>query len=331
MMSVLQIKIVQEVFDHIADHMLYVTDVPQAMFESDEVKVTLDYPIQYNQDDRFLASPSYKLAARFGDTYMDELTDTRNITVADVLHELRNGGLKRLPYLEAYEELQFASGNTKIAILDEIISLVIDFENVFAHQPTDTWAERFVQIAKLHFLRWDRPFIARKLLTDVPVEEPVVESRTASLINGIESQGYTPVVEEPTQPVPSSDPAQALLDRIRGRQQANAAPSTLTKRVMDKLIEPDTFFAYMGGYYTFVTEQANPTLAYGQLTKKEVVYSVDNPEGDVSFVFEVIDDRGYIEPVRVTSLERAIVCKGDQIHYTDFNKVVKTMLRRLDL
>lgn len=354
MMSMLQIEILQEVFDHIADHMLYVTDVPKAMFDGiDLVEDPLQYPIQYRWDERFLASPTFKLASRFGDTYMDELADIANTTVADVLKELQSAGLKRLPYLGAYEKLAYTSNIEKVSILAELVSMIIDFENVFANQPTDKWAEAYVTIAKLRFLRWDRPFLARKLLPELSVE-PVVESRTATLINSIESQGYKPIEEtelgpkgptgmpgyyadslkivDMTQPAPNPG-AQALLDKIRARQKANATPSTLTQQVMDKLVSPNTdpFFSKLGDYFTFVTEQSNPTLKYGQLTKKEVIYSIDNPEGDVFFVFEVIDERGYIEPERVTSLERAIVCKGDQIHYTDFNKVVKTMLRRLDL
>lgn len=355
-MSLLQIEVLQEVYDQLADQLLYCASVPQKMFDGID-PVTLQYKAVYEDETGWRnRSPAYLFAERFGDTYLDELIEIKTTTPADIIREIQLGGVKRLPYLERYDRMPYSSVVEQKEILAELISMVIDFETVYSSgQPTEKWVERFVQIAKLHFLRWDRPFIARKLKALEPV---VTESRTANLIDHIESQGYKPVVVEEKFTIQSLDIAADLMKNdphhifdeqgnnigVRGNTGPNdrglatdlnkateILNSLVNKRNEAKAKTQDPFFSKLGSYFTFVTEHTNPTLVYGQLTKKEVIYSIDNPEGDTFFVFEVIDERGYIEPVRVTSLERAIVCKGDQIHYTDFNKVVKTMLRRLDL
>lgn len=336
------INTLQCMFDFIAEALIYYPEVPKGVSPGRDTDLRYDYRCVITTD-RPYRSPAALVAHRYGDEFMDELVEISTITPDDIIGELVRTGFKRLPYLDTCEEVSCLGSDATATLLNDVVSMIEMFEDIYCSgRSPKSWIQPIINIATKYYLRWDN----RLFITQFMVEPASKPSES---------------IEQDT------NRAQQILDHIRDRQQTNGKPSTLVKQVQNMLIqskepemtlyskpydnswigydpieapvttlplpnEPkkrDPFFDKLGQCFTFVTELPNPTLKYGQLIKKEVIYSVDNIDGDVYYVFEVIDDGGYTETVRVLNLEKAIVCEGEQIHYKDFNKVVKTMLARL--
>lgn len=322
-MSTVHIDTLQEVFDIVAEAMLSYTKVPDGVsFGRDPLK-RYDYRAQI-MTERPYRSPVGIIAHRFGDVYLDEMLEVSTTTASDIIDELERTELRRLVYLDTSDSMKYMNNADRVQLHLDLLTMIRQFEEVYASGKSPaSWAEAFVGIAKHHFLRWDRQFIARKLIEPSKSEEPKTD-RAQEILDQLRGRRQANVAKEQ-----EMSRFQEALDHIGSTDRVVEAPVTTLPLPGDKPKKADLFFDNLGGYFTFVTELPNPTLKYGQLTKKEVIYSEHNLDGDVYYVFEVIDERGYIEPVRVLNLEKAIVCKGDQIHYKDFNKVVKTMLARL--
>lgn len=331
----IRVQALQQVYDVAAEYLLGLMNNPVDRRVFKFGRHWDDYYAIHSFSFGICISPTAKIALTFsedeGDMVPFDLEDDET-TAGELIESI--GKFENLEY--------FRNKLGPSDLIDEVDlqSLLRDLEEVYAEENPSMIPMKLIHAAKRHYLRWDRPCMTKVLLGEEEEPQPVVteekeepevnESNSIQdLINTLKNNlgGLDVSIGDMAEQITKfwDEPVGEEVLKPFGTQ----APDPFAGKEVDKS-DDFLFHDLLGHYVTFVTEDNSPTLQLGTVISKNVVYDRESPNGRTVYAIEVM--KGFNASVHyVTNLQKAVVCQGEYIHYSDFNRIVQDMMQRLDL